>query len=128
MPKAPDPVPLILRERLQIDLQAVQMSLVGIFHSRRFSSFPTPPQRFTVYAALHGGEGQGTMRLTVARAATEETVYQVEKWRGFADPDLMTTYEEILTSCVFPGAGRYIITLRFDGAIVAQRVLDILQE
>src|SRR5437762_2525172 len=120
MPKAPEPVALILCERMHVDPQAVQMSLVGVFHSRRFPSFPTPPQRFTVYVALHGGDGQGTMRLTLAKADTEEIVYETEKWRGFADPDLTTTYEEIVKHCVFPYPGRYIITLRFDGGILTQ--------
>jgi hypothetical protein len=128
MPKAPEPVALVLCERMHVDPQLVQMSLVGIFHSRRFPSFPTPPQRFTVYVALHGGDGQGTMQLTLAKADTEETIYESEKWRGFSDPDLMTTYEQAVKDCIFPAAGRYIVTLRFDGEIVTQRVLDIRQE
>jgi hypothetical protein len=128
MPTAPDPVALVLCERMHVDPQAAQMSLVGIFHSRRFGSFPTPPQRFTVYVALHGGDGQGTMHLTLAKAHTEEVIYETQKWRGFADPDLITTYEEIIRHCVFPAAGRYTITLRVDGEIVTQRILDILQE
>jgi hypothetical protein len=81
-----------------------------------------------VYAALHGGEGQGTMHLMVAKADTEEIIYETKKWRGFSDPDLITTYEEIVRDCTFPTPGRYIITLRFDGEIVTQRVLDIRQE
>jgi len=128
MPKAPEPVALVLCEKMHVDPQAAQMSLVGIFHSRRFPTFPTPPQRFTVYAALHGGEGEGTMQLMVAKADTEAEIHKSEKWRGFADPDLTTMYEGIIPNCVFPSAGRYIVTLRFDGEIVSQRVLDIFQE
>jgi hypothetical protein len=128
MPTAPKPVSLVLCDHMHVDPQLGQMSLVGIFHSRRFASFPTPPQRFTVYVALHGGEGQGTMHLTVAKADTEETIYQTKKWRGFSDPDLTMTYEEIVRSCIFPRMGRYIVTLRFDGEIVTQRVLDVLKE
>lgn len=128
MPKPPEPVALVLRERMHIDTQAVQMSLVGIFHSRRFRSFPTAGQRFTAYVALHGGEGEGTMQLTIAKADTEEVIHETERWRAFADPDLITMYEGPVQNCVFPAPGRYIVTLRFDGEIVTQRVLDIFQE
>jgi hypothetical protein len=68
MPKAPEPVAIVLCKRTHVDPQAAQMFLVGVFHSRRFSSFPTRPPQFTVYAALHGGAGQGTMHLTMAKA------------------------------------------------------------
>jgi hypothetical protein len=127
MPKAPEPVALVLCEKMHIDPQAGKMSLVGVFQGLRFPSFPTPVQRFTAYAALHGGEGEGTMQLTIAKADTEVEVHNSTKWRGFADPDLITMYEGIVKDCVFPAPGRYIVTLRFDGDILTQRVLDILQ-
>jgi len=104
------------------------MSLVGVFNSLRFPSFPTPPQRFTVYAALHGGDGQGTITLTVSRAITEAKIRQSQWWRGFSDPDLITMFEGTVEKCVFPTAGRYLVTLRFDGEIVTQRILDVFQE
>jgi len=128
MPKKPEPVELVLCEGLHFDVQAGKMSLVGVFNSRRFVSFPTPIQQFTVYAGLQGGEGQGTMRLTVSQADTEADLYQFESWRGFSDPDLIVMYEGIVRKVVFPEAGRYIVTLRFDGEIVADRILDVFQE
>jgi hypothetical protein len=128
MPKAPDPISLVLCERMHVDPQAGQMSLVGVFNSLRFQSFPAPMRRLTVYTALHGGDGQGTMKLTIFRADTEEEIYKGENWRGFAVPDLTTMYEGIVRDCLFPVPGRYIIELRFDGEIVTQRVLDVFQE
>lgn len=128
MPTAPDPVSLVLCDHMHVDPQLGQMSLVGVFNSRRFRTFPARLPRLTVYAALHGREGQGTMTLTISKADTEDEIRKSEKWRGFADPDLITMYEGTILDCLFPAAGRYIVALRFDGQIVTQRVLDIFQE
>jgi hypothetical protein len=128
MPEAPKPVALILCDRIEVNVATAQMSLVGIFHHRRFRSFPTAAQRFTAYVALHGGEGEGRISLDIARANTEATIYTYQRWTGFPDPDLITTFEAPVRRCAFPEPGRYIVTLRFDGEILADRVLDIFQE
>jgi hypothetical protein len=78
MPKAPDPIALILCDGVHVDPTAAKMSLVGLFTSLRFPSFPTPVHRFTAYAALYGGEGEGRMRLDIKRADTEAPIYSHE--------------------------------------------------
>jgi hypothetical protein len=127
MPKEPKQVGLILCDRMHVDPSAGKMSLVGLFTSLRFPSFPTPVRPFTAYALLYGGEGEGRMRLEVKRAGDEQPISKKEVWRGFT-PDQLSTAEIKLAKCAFPSPGRYIATLFFEGAIVAQTVLDVYKE
>src|SRR5262245_20006235 len=98
---------LILCERLAIDVARVQMNLIGLFHSRRFATFPTTPERFTVYAALNG-EGEGRLKLIVTRLETEEDVYSFTRWFAFPDRQVIVDLEIPVTRCAFPAAGRYL--------------------
>jgi hypothetical protein len=127
MPKEPKPVGLILCDMLHVDPSAGKMSLVGLFTSLRFPSFPTPVRPFTAYALLYGGEGEGRMRLDVKRARDEKPIYQNELWRGFT-PGQFSTAEIKAAKCAFPSPGRYIATLFFEGALVAQTALDVYKE
>src|SRR5262249_11568331 len=110
MPKAPEPVGLILCDGLHVDTSTAKLSLVGLFTSLRFSSFPTPVRRFTAYALLYGGEGEGRIRLEVKRADSEQQVYKNVLWRAFIAGQISTA-EVKATRCAFPSPGRYIATL-----------------
>jgi hypothetical protein len=48
------------------------MSFVHVFPALLFPSFPSPPQHFTVYAALYGGEGEVRMELVISRLEPEK--------------------------------------------------------
>jgi hypothetical protein len=127
MPKEPESVGLILCDELHVDPSAGKMSLVGLFTSLRFPSFPTSIRLFTAYALLYGGEGEGRIRLEVKRADSEQPIYKQEVWRGFV-PGLISTAEVKATRCAFPSPGRYIVTLFFEDVIVAHTVLDVYKE
>lgn len=127
MPKEPEPVGLILCDRLHVDPSAGKMSLVGLFTSLRFPSFPTQVRPFTAYSLLYGGEGEGRMRLEVKRAGDEQPIYRNTIWRGFI-PGQLSTAEIKVAKCEFSSPGRYIATLFFEGVIVAQTVLDVYKE
>jgi hypothetical protein len=127
MPKAPEPVALILCDGMHVDTSTAKLSLVGLFTSLRFASFPTAVRPFAAYALLYGGEGEGRMRLEVKRADSEQWVYRKQIWRGFI-PGLISTAEVKTAGCAFPSAGRYIVTLFFEDEIVAHTVLDVYKE
>src|SRR5437879_1578853 len=80
MVKQPQVLGLILCERLQVDPAVAQLSLVGVFHSLRFRHFPAQARAFAAYAALYGGEGEGTMELVCRRMETEEDIYFYRRW------------------------------------------------
>jgi hypothetical protein len=127
MPKAPEPVALILCDGMHVDVSTAKLSLVGLFTSLRFASFPTPARPFTAYALLYGGEGEGRIRLEVKRADSEQPIYNQELWRGFV-PGLISTAEVKAARCAFPSPGRYIATLFFEDEIVAHTILDVYKE
>jgi hypothetical protein len=118
---------LLLCERMGVDVAQGQTSLVGLFHNRLFSRFPTEPQHFTVFAALYGGEGEGTIELTCTRLETEQDVYRYRKWFIFPGRDAIANLELKITRCVFPGPGLYSMTLRFDSDVLASRTLNVKQ-
>jgi hypothetical protein len=124
--KEPRVLGLVLCKRMAIDVAAAEMSLVGVFNRLEFDAWPAIVESFTVYTTLTGGEGQGKIELTIMRLDTEETVYRHQHWTGFADPGMVVALEIIVRRCVFPAAGRYAVTLRFDNQELANRPLDVL--
>jgi hypothetical protein len=125
MKRLPEVIGLVLCERMGVDVIAGQTSLVGLFQNRLYWAFPTEPQRFTVFAALYGGEGEGTIELTCTRLETEQDVYRYQRWFIFPGRDAIANLELKVTRCVFPGPGLYSLTLRFDHDLLATRTLNV---
>jgi hypothetical protein len=122
----PRVVSLVLCEKFEVNASTRQLSLVGIFHTRQFERFPSPPQRFTVYAALSDAAGEGRMRLEMTRLETQEWIYSYERWFAFPPDRLLLVNLEIpVKRCVFPAAGRYAVKLLFDGEVATERALVI---
>jgi hypothetical protein len=114
-------------EGLAIDTQRPKVSLVGVFHSLHFKEFPARPERFTVYAVLYDGVGEGKMELVITRQETEEDVNTYSKWVGFPGRGRIAHVEISLQKCSFPAPGRYRIMLRFDGNILTERLMDVFE-
>ena len=57
-------------KRMEVNPAAVEISLVGLFHTLAFSAWPAHAP-FTVYAALQDGLWEGTMELFVMHLETE---------------------------------------------------------
>ena len=128
MLKKPTALGLILCERVDVDRATGRFSLLGLFQSRHFRQYPTPPQTFTVYGALFDGMGEGTLELVVVWLATDQKIYRYQRWLAFSSR-LMTVHMEVkLKRCIFPAAGRYDVILRFDGEEVSHRYLDVVQD
>ncbi len=127
MVRLPKIVGLTLCDHIDVDPQTGQFSLVGVFHSRHFRKFPTPVVPFTVYAALYGGQGEGTIELAVKQAETESDIYRLQKWLSFPDRQLINL-ELKVPRCVFPEPGRYLLALRFDKQNLTNRALNIGRE
>src|SRR5439155_23235541 len=124
MIKLPKIVGLTVCDHIEVNPQTGHYSLVGIFHSRYFQQFPSPAVGFTVYTALYGGGGEGTMELVVNEAETEKDIYRLQKWLSFPGPQLINV-EMKVNKCVFPEPGRYLLFLRFDKQPLTSRSLDL---
>jgi Family of unknown function (DUF6941) len=126
--KPPRVVGLVLCKSIGLDPVKVEYNLAGVFHSLYFRRWPTPPQPFFIYAALHGGSGDGTLELLVSRLETEERVYRYKRPYAIPAPDLVVHLEIPVRGCSFPAAGRYGLSLRVDEKEIAFRILDVRQQ
>lgn len=62
---APNVVGLVFANRVLIDPKAGEISLIGIFQNKAFSSFPTAPIEMVAFIMVSGGRGEGGFELTV---------------------------------------------------------------
>jgi hypothetical protein len=123
--KLPEVVALVLCERMDVDPQVGKTSLSGIFHARRFRSFPSPVQTFTVYVAPYGGIGEGTVQLDILRLEPELRIYRWRKWSTFPGAAYLVNLVIRVGDCVFPAPGRYELSLRYDDRLLTYRRIDI---
>src|SRR6267143_627056 len=111
MVKPPQVCGLILCQQMSVDMALARMSLDGLFLVLRLSHFPSPPVKFTAYAAFFDGRGEGEMRLTCTHLETEADIYYHKRWLAFSDPGRTIHYEVRVRELVFPRPGRYVLTL-----------------
>jgi hypothetical protein len=78
-------------------------------------------------ALLLGGEGEGLVEFAVLSAATEKLISRHQHWYTVPAPDVPVHLLQRLKRCTFPMPGQYVVSLRFDGDILAQRHLDLFQ-
>lgn len=124
----PKIIGLILCRTLESDRATGETSLVGVFNALRFRDWPSPGQQFIVYSALHGGVGEGTIQLVIARLDTERAIHRYQRWVTLPGPGRYFNLVIPITRCVFPLPGRYGLTLYFDGREVSNRYLDVFPE
>jgi hypothetical protein len=125
MIKLPQVIGLYPCERIDLNTQTGQVSLIGVFHSLHFRTLPAARRKFTVYAALYDGMGEGIMDLLITRLETEQDIYYYEKWYAFPGRGVLAHVDMPVTKCGFPAPGRYAFKLRFDQRDVTQRLVDI---
>ncbi len=127
MDRLPTVLGLVLCERMDVDPQKGQYSLVNVFNQQWLNG-PSPPlNRFTVYAMLFGRRGEGPMELSVIHLQTEDETYKQTKWYASPGPSMSHILEMRIKRCFFRNRGRYKIALRFDGKEIACQYLDVYE-
>jgi hypothetical protein len=101
------------------------ITTVNHFTRLRVESFPSPPQRFTVYSVLTDGLGEVGLVLRVVRLDTLEDVYYRSWSMAFRDPLDQVRLVLRVSACSLPVAGRYQVTLEADEDLIAQCVLTV---
>lgn len=109
------------------EFDPLTFSMRGLFQGRYFSTFPTGPQEFTVYSAVYSGGLEGTMELSCEQMETEKTIFAIQTWRILI-PGMVMQYPIRVKRIHFPAPGRYVFRLRFDGAELATRFLEVIRE
>jgi hypothetical protein len=121
---------LIFCESLQVNSQTRQVSLAGLFQARTYAHFPSVRDSFTVYGALTGPIAEeGTMELLVTdlQSQAQRDIFRREWW--FRAPGRLVQHVSVpVTIKTYKAPGRYLISLRFDGKILANRFLDVFQK
>ena len=126
--RLPKIVGLVLCRALEVDRATGETSLVGVFNALRFRDWPSPRQQFTIYSALHGGVGEGTIKLVIVRLETEKAIHLYQRWVTLPGPGRYFNLVIPITRCVFPLPGRYGLTLSFDDQELSNRYLDVFPE
>jgi len=120
---------LIICESFQVDPETHQVSLAGLFQARSYSRFPSKRDSFTVYSALTGPkpeEGRMELIVTDLQAEAGRDIYRREWW--YRAPGSLVYHLSVrLRIRTYKTPGRYLISLRFDGKILANRFLDVFQ-
>src|SRR5262245_2584896 len=115
MNKPPRALGIYLCNRIAVDPTISEMSLVGVFQGLTFDTFPSPIQRFTIYAMLYDGVGEGVIEVRILQLDTERDVYRYRRWTAFADRGMQVPFEVQVKNCRFPAPGRNSVQVRFDG-------------
>jgi hypothetical protein len=125
----PPPVALglILCEQVIVDQQSQNPSTINIFTGLAVERFPSPAQRFSVFASLTGGRGSGELSLMVNRSDTGAMVYRQRFPIQFANPLVVVNVLIRLRRIRFPVAGQYEFVLSVDSDPVAHRTLRVYQ-
>ena len=124
------PLGLIFCESFQVDPETRQVSLAGLFQARSYSRFPSKRDSFIVYSALTGPkpeEGRMELIVTDLQAEAGRDIYRREWWYR-APGGLVYHLSVPVTIKAYKTPGRYLISLRFDGKILANRFLDVFQK
>ena len=126
----PPPVALslILCEQVIVDLHTRNPSTISVFTGLAVEGFPSPPQRFSVFASLSNGRGSAVVRLVANRLDTGEPVYEQQHPIRFPDPLLVVNVNMRVGKIRFPALGRYEFILAVDSDAVAQRTLRVYQQ
>jgi len=117
---------LIFCETMEVDAQTSQVALAGLFQGRSFGHFPTPGDHFTIYCALTGRKAEGTMELTVTIPDEEVDIYRRRWWYTLAG-GIVNNLEIQVKIKEYPAPGRYLVVLRFENRIIANRFLDVFE-
>jgi hypothetical protein len=115
---------LLLCDYVLVEERTRKVSFIGAFDRLRASSYPALVQPFSVYAAMIGGQGSATLKLSVTRLDTDQEVYYREETITFPARLEVSRVHFRLTQFVFPAPGWYEFVLLVDRTWVAQfRVL-----
>lgn len=130
MIKVPLALGMIFCKSFTVDPVTNQTSLVGLFSSMRFDSFPTRSAKMAIFTYLTDGAGEGEMRLEIQRLFANQPaqwIWRQSRWTKFPDNPLLPIPVVFVTEkgLRFPAPGEYLVQLTIDGVVVTERLLSI---
>jgi hypothetical protein len=128
MVRRPNAVGLLLCEKIIIEENTRNVTLVNIVKRVSCKTFPSPPQQLGVFAVLTDGSGSVPLSLVVSRLDTLEEIAARQWSMQFTDPLREVRLVLRLSALSFPAPGRYQFSLLADGEWVAHTVIQVVRE
>ena len=100
---------LFVCERIEVDRQHRNVSLVNCHTGLHVGSFPSRPRQFAVFAGLTGGLGLVNMRVMVSRLSDNRLVYSRVLPVEFRDRVEEVRFVLRIEHVVFPDPGQYVV-------------------
>ena len=119
MAKLPVVRGVFLCDQVIVEERTRNISLIGCFTRRVVSEFPTPPQRFVVYAVFANGSGTIPVEVKVLDLEDASVIYEQELLVTFADPLLELRFSFRIGSLIFPRPGSYEVAIESGGEPIA---------
>jgi hypothetical protein len=120
MIQSPKALGLFLCDQAHFEHETLKPSLIGIFDGIAVDAFPSPPQRFDVFAALTDGLGDATLHLVATHLETDRQVYAHSMEYAFVNPLRVVNLRIKVRACSFPDPGTYAFALWADEEVIAQ--------
>jgi hypothetical protein len=125
----PNILGLTFADRLLVDIEKRDVSLIGVFHEKGFPSFPSGALEMLVFIMVNGGRGEGIFELTVYQLdphgdhESSDWVYRKRKQYKYPedDPNRTLNIGFPIRSLRFPAAGEYLFAVTVDGTLIAER-------
>jgi hypothetical protein len=126
MAQIPVVLGLLACEQVVIEERTRNVTLVNCFTKWNIGTFPSEPQRFSVFAAMTDGMGNIVLKLVVQRLDTAEDVFHESRTLPFADRLQEVRFLFRVRNCSFPVAGRYDLILFANGSELARHRINIV--
>jgi hypothetical protein len=118
---------LTICEKAIVEERTRNLTLVSCFTKLIVEDFPSPPQRFALFAVLTDGLGNGKIDLVVTRVDNDREVYNLQYPVYFRNRREELRLVLRINQCSFPEPGKYQITLFVDGDWIAHRELNVVE-
>ncbi len=127
MPQRPSAISLMLCDQVVFEEGTQKPYLLGVFTGIAVDGFPTPPQRFDVFAVLTDGMGDVTMRLSVVHLEDNRETYSQRVTVHFPDPLRIVNLRFRVRQLLFDAPGTYLFAFMADDEEIAARRVRVYQ-
>ena len=126
-PELPECIAIILCDDIFRDERTKKLVIVGTFNDIRAHSFPTVHRQLKVLFTLTNARGKYNIALSIENARTGDAIMTLEGPAELSDPLKIFDFDIGIVDLPIPEAGKYWVTLRADGEIIAQRPFTVTQ-
>ena len=119
---------LTLCEKVIVEEGTKNVTLVNTFTTMFVDEFPSPAQRFAVYAALTNGLGDATIELVLTHLETDNEIHARRMPLRFSDKLAEVRILYRMSEISFPEPGKYQFSLLVDGDWIAQRQFQLQEK